>query len=359
MVSQSGMLKITVCGIVCLSWIGCSPTTRKTMNGEQVPANWAVRVFKAHPVENEANWVSPAVVPAARVKFTPRAPKQVAPGYEIELTSASDEKLNGRYRIPFDGRLELPYGIIVQTNGLAENQLNQKIIGAYSDFFKAQPTMEIAIVDKMYYVDVRGLVKKPGQYLVRHDSSLDEVLAQAGGLNEPSTTAPELMAHYVRIQQGDNSATIKLSEYFAGVQGLDPAWQGGETFFFLSERRDEPAAVKQNYVQVLGQVRSPGDYPFSPEKDILDYIVRAGGPTDRANLDNVEVLRMDGQEKQSVVFDLQRANDGDLLPQLKGGDILVIHAENPSPLEKKTRLAAEFSTIITSIAAIAIAVSTF
>jgi protein involved in polysaccharide export with SLBB domain len=125
--------------------------------------------------------------------------------------------------------------------------------------------------------------------------------------------------------------------------------QGGETVFFQSER-PRGATPGRDYVQVLGQVRSPGDYPYTPGADFYEYLIRAGGPTDRADLHNVTLVRNIGdRQREAVNFAL---DESDQIPAIQGGDTLLLHADNPSPLEKKSRVIGGFASILSTIATV-------
>ncbi len=296
--------------------------------------------------------------PRAQFKWQGQSEHQVAPGYEIEISNPSDPQLNGRFRIRFDGVLELPYGIKITSNGLSDSQLKQKIVLAYSNFFQTPPTLQINIVDKRYWVEVRGLVNKPGQYLVRKESSLDEVISAAGGLQTSSSKegSSGMLARFIRIDQGGESNLIDLDDYFAGELEVNPIWQGGEVVFLQSEKGGNSLAANRDgrFVQVLGQVRQPGEYPFKEGGDFFYYMVRAGGPNDRADMGRVEVIRNESGVKHYMMFDLQEVENRGALPEIKGGDVLIVHADNPTPTERKTRLYSEIASIVTSFATIII-----
>jgi protein involved in polysaccharide export with SLBB domain len=282
-----------------------------------------------------------------------RPENQVAPGYEVELSSAADEKLNGRYRVSFAGDLDLPYGVTIRAAGLTEQQLKREIGRAYTEYFRTEPNVLINISDKKYWVDVRGLVAKPGTYLVRRDSSLDEVIAQA---NSGDTQGERAVGgiRYARITQGGRSLLINMADYYAGMQNVAPRWQGGETVFLQSAGGEDAASGSPTVVQIIGEVRSPGEYQYTPAMDAVDYLVRAGGPSERAALHNVEILRREGAQKKSISFSLVQNDPRIEMPRLRAGDILVVHADNPSEAERYRRAVAEVSSIITGFATVII-----
>ena len=103
---------------------------------------------------------------------------------------------------------------------------------------------------------------------------------------------------------------------------------------------------------MLGEVRVPGQYQFRDSADLLDYIVRAGGPNDHADLDNVQIIREEGGKKESTVAEIETIENRDQLPKLKGGDIVIVHAQNPSSFDKKTRRVSDVAQVFTGIATV-------
>ena len=72
-------------------------------------------------------------------------------------------------------------------------------------------------------------------------------------------------------------------------------------------------------VAVSGEVREPNLFSLSPELSIAQAIALAGGPTERARLDQVRVLR-DGRE---IILDLTRpASYGTM--RIRSGDQIVV-----------------------------------
>ena len=296
-------------------------------------------------------------VPSTVQTMPTRPAGQVAPGFQIQISNATDDKLNGSFQIGLDDTLQLPYDIIVGTAGLNEKQLSDRIIKAYRNFFQADPTMQIAVKTKEYWVSVGGLVEKPGQYIVKDSASLDEVIALAGGLLKPTKEGGKT-AEYVRISQLGKSMMVKLSDYYAGDTGLIPHWLGGDRLFFQSERGDltTSTGIETNYVQILGQVKSPGEYSYRGGADFFHYLVRAGGPTDRADMGNIMILRADAGQNRSLSFSAE--DRGERLPTIRGGDVVIVQADNPSRTQKNVRFIGDIASVLSALATVALLFTT-
>lgn len=276
-----------------------------------------------------------------------RSVDEIAPGFELEIRCPSDPAVTGMYQVEADGSVRLPYKVQIDASGRSVGELSEELRRAYRPFIKS-PEFTVAVKKRSYFVDVQGLVVKPGPVLVRGDSSLDEVIAGAGGLQQ--TAERQAQAQYVRIVQGGASGTFKLRDYFAGgLTGL-PVWQGGEKIFFQSEGGSSAgkSAVSRRYINILGQVRSPGEYPYE-HGDFHRYLIAAGGPTDRADLDNISLVRLHGEAVGTKTFTIHEPTE---LPTLEPGDTVIVQADNPSPLEKRSRVIGGFMSILTSIATV-------
>jgi protein involved in polysaccharide export with SLBB domain len=276
-------------------------------------------------------------------KASGRGAKEVAPGFEIELSSMEDRALNGKYRIDFDGQVKLPYNVTVEAAGLELSDLQQKIVSAYRSFFKTPPTISVTIAERKFWVETRGLVEKPAQYLVRGTTSLDEIIATSGGLQKTGNVK------YVRIEQPGNSVTIKLSDYYGGAnRDLLPRWMGGDHIYFLSDSADVDLAQGSDsgYLQLLGEVKTPGEYRYKRDSDFYYYLSKAGGPTERANLGRIELVRGTPKNRSTSLFDL---GDPATLPPLSSGDLIIVHADKQTPTERTIGTISGITAILNSI----------
>ncbi len=174
------------------------------------------------------------------------------------------------------------------------------------------------------------LVPPKGSMLVTVKTSAVRV-HQGGPLTEsPSRTIVEL-------QDGE-----RLSDLLAMIGGIDPWWDSDKSFI---ERRDDEAGhivipvnpyrlvvlkenshdvalrngdaltipLVENRVYVLGEVKSSGPYAFVPDRRALDYIVLAGGGTQRANFSEAYVQKRNGSS-----FSLEQD------PVVEVGDTIIV-----------------------------------
>lgn len=312
---------------------GCasSPTrVQGTIPGDDSPAAAArgpggdARAADAQsPGPNPGPGQRPGGFPSARA----RGEQGIAPGFELGISSLDDQTLNGRYRVDFDGNVKLPYNVVLRADGAGVHEFQHELNNAYRRYFRASPNITVTILERKYWVEVRGLVEKPGRFLVRKDTSIDEIIGAAGGMLKTATPK------YVKIDQHGSSVTVKLADYYGGAdQGLIPPWYGGDVISLLGELATPEAESSREdaHLQLLGEVRSPGEYHFRRNADFYYYLAKAGGPTNTADLDKVEVIRGPAGNRQSTTFELKPRQ----VPPLEPGDVVIVHSDQATKTER-------------------------
>lgn len=213
------------------------------------------------------------------------ARSEVRPGNQIQLSSAVDAKLNGQYRVSFTGELNLPYNVTVNAAGLSLLALSDKINAEFRKFYKKEPQVAVKISERKFFIEVRGLVQKPGIVLISEFEKIESIIKKSGELSLTKE------ARVVEIVRGQNTYFIDLEEYFQGRDiNLSPKWYGGEKVFFIQAATalgEESSAS----VQLLGDVRNPGAMAFKNGANLYHYITKAGGTTQTSDLDRVQVVR--------------------------------------------------------------------
>jgi protein involved in polysaccharide export with SLBB domain len=166
----------------------------------------------------------------------------------------------------------------------------------------------ICLADKPVVVRVIGDVVDPGPAYLATDESLDDAIAQAGGVRDSAASAN------IRLQRNGTTQLITL-----GSATLNEPAQTGDVITI-------PTAPR---VSVAGTVNKPGLVTLKNNFTLLDALYEAGGPARRADLGNVEVIH-GGAPVTYNVADLAHGNlkqnpvlaDGDLVmvPERRGVD---------------------------------------
>src|SRR5579871_1154000 len=193
----------------------------------------------------------PADAPAAPVEETdPGAGEitpdtQLAPGFLIDMRAPQDPTVSGTFRVQFDGKLDLPYSMSVDTKGMTLKRLRAEVARLYRPYFRNPNTIAVNIKQRRYWIDVRGLVTHPGTFLVKPGAALDEIIALAGGISD------KLAAGFIRVEQTDGTVHwLDLNDYYKNGRSDLPAWRGADRVFF---QKEGPDADEKGSAKAIGE----------------------------------------------------------------------------------------------------------
>ena len=275
----------------------------------------------------------------------------IEPGFKIHLTCPDDAKINGDFRVSWDGEVSLPYQVSVKASGLKVKSLQAKLEKTYRQYFKGQPRIHVSIKQKRYAIKVVGVVKNPGIYLLKEHTTVDEALAMAQVRTEDVSTG------FVRVGSGNHGKWISMDDYMKGGPARDlPSWKGGEQLLFQLERPEGDAksatseevamSPSERKIEVLGEVKNPGAASFQRHADGYYYLIQRGGPTQFSDLTQVEVVRKDpltNEHKQISLGDLKDVRD------IHESDVIIFHPDRPTSVERGLTTAGIVAGILSAI----------
>ncbi|MGB4250801.1 MAG: SLBB domain-containing protein [Limnochordia bacterium] len=164
---------------------------------------------------------------------------------------------------------------------------------------------------------VFGDVVRAGAYTLPSQGRLLDVLAEAGGLK--SNIGTEQVVVTRQAPHGEQVWQVTYGQLMGAQNQYNLELSGGDVIYV-------PAARRQ--ILVLGMVKNPGAYDLPAGARLLDAIALAGGPLDRAALENVGIYR-DGvlDESEQVPMGQDKVlftGDAQENPLLRPGDIIYI-----------------------------------
>lgn len=148
---------------------------------------------------------------------------------------------------------------------------------------------------------IHGEVRYPGVYQYARNTTIGDLILQAGGLTEAASTARIDVARRIRNSGAlTNEKVISHTYSFALKEGLIV---GNDTAFFLEPfdevyvRKSPDYHVQQN-VRIEGEVAFEGNYVLTQKADRLsDLVKRAGGFTDEAYIPGARLERRMTEEE--------------------------------------------------------------
>ncbi|HEX8333494.1 MAG TPA: SLBB domain-containing protein [Segetibacter sp.] len=158
---------------------------------------------------------------------------------------------------------------------------------------------DVAFVDKILEsyanrVIINGAVSRPGQFELTPGLTLSQLIRKADGLKEDAFRERALLT-----RRNENGST----EYLP-VQ-LDEVMRGGANDIVL--RKEDNITITSIFeyiseykVTIQGEVRKPGDYRYVNNISLKDLLFQAGGLTDAAAPQQIEIARRLSSDSVSI-----------------------------------------------------------
>ena len=300
----------------------------------------------------------PASTAIAQAQGSMTTASPLKSGDRIRITVIGFSDLSGEQVIPASGLIQLPMVGEVQVIGLTTNQLSDRLMDALLPYVR-RPQVSVTVMDiSPLRISVTGEVLSPGPRLLNPSEidlqlplTLSSVLKLAGGV----TPNADLRSIVIRrspaiasLQQtyDQSSATLSPINYASttssrelsvnlwqaiasGELEADPLIYDGDEIIIptvtlpseeqqaLLESTVAPDTIK---VQVIGEVKKPGDVNTTPLTDLNGAIAAAGGFTEEANEGDIQLLRLlpDGR------VHLQEVEFGQASGPLLSGDLVLV-----------------------------------
>ena len=177
---------------------------------------------------------------------------------------------------------------------------------------------------------ITGAVYQPGTYALADSvRTVRDLLQRANGLTDD---AYRRQASLIRFDENLDEAvrSINVDSALAGVPRANVPLVPGDSLHVPSVQKLEAART----VQITGQVRDPGAYPYRTNMTVQDLLLRGGGLADSTYLKTVLRSRADlyretedGRSERVVPFNLARALNGSGMADtpLRPGDEIRIY----------------------------------
>lgn len=164
---------------------------------------------------------------------------------------------------------------------------------------------------------IEGLVSRPGVYPFADNTTLEDLIIQAGGLLDGASTVRVDVARRLKDPKS-LEASSALSEVFSFAVKDGFVIEGTPGFvlrpYDMVEVRKSPAYQVQRRVSIDGEVVFAGGYTLIQKNErISDLVKRAGGVTDDAYVRGGRLIREMNDEERAVrdeVVQLARRNSG-------------------------------------------------
>lgn len=219
-------------------------------------------------------------------------PYRVGPLDELDLSIPQQGELDRSLTVDERGIINVPLIGEVEAAGRTLPEIEREIVERIQVYHRnvTRASLEITAYNSRA-VYVLGAVHAPGKYALYPVPNVWQAIREAGGV----TVEGDLSRVRVfrqrdgrQVVETHNLAALLAADGVVEMPSLDP----GETVEVPTRPAQPGAYAGADGVYVMGQVLQPGVYRMeSGANDLLGFILRAGGPTDRAELDEVHLLR--------------------------------------------------------------------
>ena len=166
-----------------------------------------------------------------------------------------------------DGMVNVPLVGNVQVGGLSPTEAAGKIARALKDGgFFVDPRVTVVAQPRGQIVTVLGEVRNAGRFTITPGTTILDLLAQAGGVNQGASDTG-----YV-LRKNDNG---QVTRYPVKLNGLADLKETLPTSSLLGG--DTLVVPTSGTVYVTGEVTTPGKIPLEPGMTVMQAILHAGG----------------------------------------------------------------------------------
>jgi polysaccharide biosynthesis/export protein len=142
-------------------------------------------------------------------------------------------------------------------------------------------------------VQALGEFKYPGVYQIKKGDRIWDLLDKSGGLTKEAYTKrayiqrinDKLEIDYIPV---DLQSILRMGA--ASSSNIELAHFDALKVYYIEDFKD----IK--YISIRGEIRKPGSYIYSGKRTLKDLIYQAGGPTDQADFNQMEVSRVISDE---------------------------------------------------------------
>jgi protein involved in polysaccharide export with SLBB domain len=234
----------------------------------------------------------------------------VGPGDEVRIMLWG--RVNAQYDLVVDrdGNIAIPQIGPLQVSGMRFDELKGLIAKQTDQIIGANSNVTMGSL-KSIQVFVLGEVRRPGSYVLDSFSTITNALLAAGGPTEIGSL------RNIRLKR-KNKTAAEMDFYdflLKGDKSQDSALQSGDVVFI------SPAGP---LVGIAGNVRRPAIYELKEDNDLLSLFNMAGGLIPSAYTQQIQVERIQKNERQVVIdFDDKHLTKSGAF-QLQDGDLVKV-----------------------------------
>lgn len=244
--------------------------------------------------------------------FSQKYEYKIEPLDKLQISFWEDKDLNTETKVKLNGEIVLPVIGATKAAGLSPKELGTQIADKMTRFGKLITNVNVVITEfGSKRIFVTGEVKTPGKYSFEVMPNIWQILQEAGG-----PTSAAMLDQVTIVRREDGGRIIEAHVATALEKGeLDklPEVRPGDTIHVPGS--DDSGAgspsplTRRQVVYIFGAVGNPGAHFVEKDMDILEAIIKAGGPTSEAKLDQVTYVSKVGENPTTTKVNVQKYID--------------------------------------------------
>lgn len=258
---------------------------------------------------------------------------KVQVGDQIAIMLPGEVTLNQEFQIDRQGRLTLPEVGMINAEGMTETELGNAVRETLGSVIRDLSSLQVFVSKRQLLVTIQGYVMEPGEFTLGQNASIQMALYAAGGLR------PGAQLDRFQLRRGEKVTTFDYKKFLdTGDASLLPALKSLDTLFIPAspmignvEQSFDPsklpdagdAAEDRKAIKVFGEVLRPGSFSSKDENNLVDLLMRAGGVTRYAAVEQIRVI----SDNEPKIFDLKLyldSGDETLLPNIVEGATIFV-----------------------------------
>ena len=246
----------------------------------------------------------------------------VGPNDVLGIKVLGEADLTGTYAVDSDGTIRFPFLERVPVGGKTVQEIEFALTKLLGEGFLNRPQVSVVITSyRSRSIYVLGEVRNPAKYNIEGQTTLLEVIAQAGSFTPNAAQTINILRYKDGLvgvaagtpvvpgdPRGAEILRISQEDLREGRLAANIILQDGDTIFV-------PTAEK---FYVMGFVKTPGQFVLQPGMTVRQAISVAGGLTERGSDRRIKIIRkVNGKdvELDAQMSDIVRPNDTIRVPQ--------------------------------------------
>lgn len=246
----------------------------------------------------------------------------VGPNDVLGIKVLGEADLSGTYAVDTDGTIRFPFLDRVPVGGKTVQEVEFDLTKLLSEGFLNRPQVSVVITSyRSRSIYVLGEVRNPAKYNIEGQTTLLEVIAQAGSFTPNAAQTINVLRYKdglagveagLPVVPGDPRGAeilrVSQQDLREGRLQANIILQDGDTIFV-------PTAEK---FYVMGFVKTPGQFVLQPGMTVRQAISMAGGLTERGSDRRIKITRkVKGKDVEidAEMSDLVRPDDTIRVPQ--------------------------------------------